>query len=85
MNPSHTHSLTTLTFRQLSTQKNMAVLPVTLPFAADERAPNVSVAMRRRITAALEARERPALRSKNLRLGSVILQRADGRDAPCAK
>ena len=60
----------------------MAVLPVTLPFTVDERAPNVSVAMRRRITAALEAGERPSLRGNNLRLGSVILQRADGRDAP---
>ena len=63
----------------------MAVLPVTFPFTADERAPNVFVAMRRRITAALEAGERPSLRGNNLRLGSVILQRADGRDAPALR
>ncbi len=38
--------------------------------------------MRRRITAALEAGERPSLRGRNLRLGSIVLQFADGRDAP---
>ena len=42
----------------------------------------VSDAMRSRITAALDAGERPALRGNNLRLGSVVLQRTDGRDAP---
>ncbi len=62
----------------------MAVFPVT-PLAVDERAPNVSPAMRRRIAAALEAGERPSLRGNNLRLGSVILQRADGRDAPALR
>ena len=52
---------------------------------ADERAPGVSAAMRRRIVAALEAGERPALVGKNLRLGSIVLQRADGRDAPALR
>ena len=52
---------------------------------ADERAPGVSAAMRRRIAAALEAGERPALVGKNLRLGSIVLQRADGRDAPALR
>ena len=51
----------------------------------DERASGVSAAMRRRIAAALQARERPTLRGKNLRLGSVVLQRADGRDAPALR
>ena len=51
----------------------------------DERAPGVSAAMRRRIAAALEAGERPTLRGNNLRLGSVFLQRADGRDAPALR
>ena len=51
----------------------------------DERAPGVSAAMRRRIAAALDAGERPMLRGNNLRLGSVFLQRADGRDAPALR
>ena len=51
----------------------------------DERAPGVSAAMRRRIAAALDAGERPTLRGNNLRLGSVFLQRADGRDAPALR
>ena len=51
----------------------------------DERAPGLAVAMRRRIAAALDAGERPALRGKNLRLGSIVLQRADGRDAPALR
>ena len=50
--------------------------------AIDERAPNVSAALRRRVGAALDAGERPSLRGNNLRLGSVVLQRTDGRDAP---
>ncbi len=54
------------------------------PFV-DERAPGVAPAMRRRIAAALDAGERPALRGKNLRLGSIVLQRADGRDAPALR
>ena len=41
--------------------------------------------MRRRIAAALDAGERPTLRGNNLRLGSVFLQRADGRDAPALR
>ena len=48
----------------------------------DERAPGVSPAMRRRISAALTAGERPSLRGNNLRLGSIVLQRTNGRDAP---
>ena len=43
---------------------------------------NVSDPMRRRITAALAAGEMPRMRGSNLRLGTVVLQRADGRDAP---
>ena len=50
--------------------------------AIDERAPNVSAALRRRVGMALDAGERPSLRGNNLRLGSVVLQRTDGRDAP---
>ena len=41
--------------------------------------------MSRRIAAALDAGERPALVGRNLRLGSVVLQRADGRDAPALR
>ena len=41
--------------------------------------------MRRRIAAALDAGELPTLRGKNLRLGSIVLQRADGRDAPALR
>ena len=51
----------------------------------DERAPGVAPAMRRRIGAALEAGERPTLRGNNLRLGSIVLQRTDGRDAPALR
>ena len=51
----------------------------------DERAPGVAPAMRRRIAAALDASERPALRGNNLRLGSIVLQRTDGRDAPALR
>ena len=54
------------------------------PFV-DERAPGVAPAMRRRIGAALDAGERPALRGNNLRLGSIVLQRTDGRDAPALR
>ena len=50
-----------------------------------ERAPGVSAAMSRRVAAALDAGERPALKNKNLRLGSIVLQRADGRDAPALR
>ena len=48
----------------------------------DERAPGVSAVLHKRIAAALDAGERPSLKKKNLRLGSVVLQRSDGRDAP---
>ena len=51
----------------------------------DARAPGVAPAMRRRIGAALDAGERPALRGNNLRLGSIVLQRTDGRDAPALR
>ena len=54
------------------------------PFV-DERAPGVAAGMRRRIAAALDAGELPTLRGKNLRLGSIVLQRADGRDAPALR
>ena len=53
--------------------------------ASDERAAGVSAALRRRIGAALDAGERPALQRNNLRLGSIVLQRADGRDAPALR
>ena len=52
---------------------------------SDERAPGVSAALRKRIGAALEAGERPWLQRNNLRLGSIVLQRADGRDAPALR
>ena len=51
----------------------------------DERAPGVSPALRRRIAAALAAGERPMLRGNNLRLGTIVLQRTDGRDAPALR
>ena len=51
----------------------------------DERAPGVSPSMRNRIAAALNAGERPALKGKNLHLGSIRLQRADGRDEPALR
>ena len=51
----------------------------------NERAPGVPAAMSRRIAAALDAGEGPALQNRNLRLGSIVLQRADGRDAPALR
>ena len=51
----------------------------------DQRVPGVSQAMRNRIAAALAAGERPTLQGKNLRLGLITLQRADGRDAPALR
>ncbi len=51
----------------------------------DARAPGVSAALRNRIAAALNAGERPALVGQNLRLGSIVLQRSDGRDAPAMR
>ncbi len=51
----------------------------------DERAPSVSAALRRRIAAALAAGERPTLQRNNLRLGSIVLQRNDGRDRPALR
>ena len=41
--------------------------------------------MRRRIASALDAGERPSLRGKYLRRGSIVLQFADGRDAPALR
>ena len=38
--------------------------------------------MRRRIGALLDAGTMPTMRGNNLRLGDVVLQRTDGRDAP---
>ena len=55
------------------------------PIVVDERAAGVAPAMRRRIAAALDAGDRPTLVKRNLRLGSIILQRADGRDAPALR
>ena len=51
----------------------------------DERAPNVSAAMRRRIAAALDNGERPKLTGNNLKLGTITLQRTDGRDVPAMR
>ena len=45
-------------------------------------APGVSDPMRRRIGALLDAGTMPTMRGNNLRLGDVVLQRTDGRDAP---
>ena len=52
---------------------------------SDERATGVSNALRKRIASALQNGERPALRNNNLRLGDIVLQRADGRDAPALR
>ena len=52
---------------------------------SDERAPGVSAALHERIGAALQAGERPWLQKNNLRLGSIVLQRSDGRDAPALR
>ena len=41
--------------------------------------------MRRRIAAALASGERPTLRGNNLRLGTIVLQRTDGRDTPALR
>ena len=51
----------------------------------DERAAGVGPAMRRRIAAALDAGQTPALRGNNLRLGSIVLQRTSGRDTPALR
>ena len=51
----------------------------------DERAPNVSASMRRRIGALLDNGNVPTLRGNLLRLGDVVLSRADGRDTPRAR
>ena len=57
----------------------------TMASIVDERAPNVSAAMRRRIAAALEKGERPTLIGNNLKLGTIVLQRSDGRDVPALR
>ena len=51
----------------------------------DERATGVSNALRKRIASALQNGERPALRNNNLRLGTIVLQRADGKDTPALR
>ena len=51
----------------------------------DERAPGVSPALRKRIASALQNGSRPALNNNNLRLGTIVLQRADGRDTPAMR
>ena len=52
---------------------------------SDERATGVSNALRKRIALALQAGERPTLRNNNLRLKDIVLQRADGKDAPALR
>ena len=52
---------------------------------SDERAPGVSAVLSKRIAAALDAGERPWLQRNNLRLGSIVLQRADSKDAPALR
>ena len=51
----------------------------------DERAPGVSSAMRNRIAAALAAGTVPTVQGKNLKLGPITLQFADGRAAPALR
>ena len=51
----------------------------------DERDPGVGAALRRRIASALDAGERPTLQGNNLRLGSVVLQSANGVDRPALR
>ena len=51
----------------------------------DERAAGVSGALRRRVAAALEQGERPTLQGNNLRLGSIVLQSANGQDRPALR
>ena len=48
----------------------------------NNQASGVSSTMRRRIAAELDAGKQPSLQGRNLRLGSVVLQRTDGRDTP---
>ena len=55
------------------------------PIVVDDRVAGVAPAMRRRIAGALDAVDRPTLIRRNLRLGSIVLQRADGRDAPALR
>ena len=51
----------------------------------DERDPDVSDTLRRRIAAALEAGDRPTLQGNNLKLGSIVLQSANGADRPALR
>ena len=51
----------------------------------DEQAPGVSATLRRRIASALEAGERPTLQGNNLKLGSIVLQSANGVDRPALR
>ena len=51
----------------------------------NEKAAGVSAALSRRIANALNNGERPALQNKNLRLGNIVLQRADGKDTPAMR
>ena len=49
---------------------------------ADEQAPGASATLRRRIATALDAGERPSLQGTNLKLGTVVLQSANGTYRP---
>ena len=51
----------------------------------DEQDPDVSATLRRRIASALDAGERPTLQGNNLKLGSVVLQSANGADRPALR
>ncbi len=51
----------------------------------NEQAPGVSATLRRRIASALEAGERPTLQGNNLKLGSIVLQSANGTDRPALR
>lgn len=51
----------------------------------DEQAPGVSATLRRRIASALDAGERPTLQGNNLKLGSIVLQSANGTDRPALR
>ena len=57
-------------------------LQLAAPGGVAAAAPSVSDPMRRRIGALLDAGTLPTMRGNNLRLGDVVLQRTDGRDAP---
>ena len=72
-------------FLHLALRNSYPQFEIMAQLGGDERAPNVSDSMRRRIGTLLDSGSVPTLRGNLLRLGTIVLSRADGRNAPATR